>query len=168
MKALENTDKRIDEGKTITPAFLFAALLWEPVRQQWIQNVEQNIPIIPALQHTATDVVVEQVKRVAIPKRFTIVTRDIWALQPRLEQRTGKRAFRLLTHPKFRAAYDFLLLRTESGEQLTELAEWWTQFQFATESEQQVLVTNLGSTPGPKRKARRKRRKKPKPAAKSE
>jgi poly(A) polymerase len=168
IKALENTDKRIDEGKTVTPAFLFAALLWEPVRQLWHQNIERNIPIIPALQHAATDVIVEQVKRVAVPKRFTIVTRDIWALQPRLDQRTGKRAFRLLTHPKFRAGYDFLLLRMESGEQLTELAEWWTQFQFATEPEQQLLVTNLGSTSSPKRKARRKRRKKSKPAAKSE
>jgi len=168
MNALENTDDRIQEGKTITPAFLFAALLWEPVRRRWLENTERNIPLIPALQRAASDVISEQVKRVAVPKRFTVVTNDIWMLQPRLEQRAGKRAFRLLTHPKFRAGYDFLLLRTESGEQLTELADWWTQFQFGTETEQQELVSNLTGPTGEKRKPRRKRRKKPKPAAKSE
>ncbi len=168
IKALENTDKRIDEGKTITPAFLFAALLWEPVRQGWQKNIERNMPVLPALQRAARDVIIEQVKRVAVPKRFTVVTSDIWMLQPRLEQRAGKRAFRLLTHPKFRAGYDFLLLRTESGEQLTELAEWWTQFQFATEVEQQQLVNGLAAPAGQKRKPRRRRRKKTKPAAKSE
>jgi poly(A) polymerase len=88
------------------------------------------------------------------------MTRDIWVLQPRLEQRAGKRAYRLLTHPKFRAGYDFLLLRAESGEPLGELAEWWTQFQFASESEQQSLVSNLAASPSPKKK--RRRRKKPK------
>jgi poly(A) polymerase len=160
IKALENTDNRIDEGKTVTPAFLFAALLWEPVRQRWQQNIERKVPVIPALQHAATDIIMEQVKRVAVPKRFTIMTRDIWVLQPRLEQRAGKRAYRLLTHPKFRAGYDFLLLRAESGEPLGELAEWWTQFQFASESEQQSLVSNLAASPSPKKK--RRRRKKPK------
>ena len=166
IKALENTDKRIDEGKPVTPAFLFAALLWEPVRQQWQKNISKNIPIIPALQHAATDVIIEQVRRVAVPKRFTIMTRDIWTLQPRLEQRAGKRAYRLLTHPKFRAGYDFLLLRAESGEQLTELAEWWTLFQFATEEEQKKLISGLGPSATGKRKPRRRRRKKP--AAKAE
>ncbi|PCJ30922.1 MAG: poly(A) polymerase [Gammaproteobacteria bacterium] len=167
MKALENTDKRIDEGKTVTPAFLFAAILWEPTRQLWQQNKERNIPPIPALQRAVTDVILTQVTRVAIPKRFTVMTRDIWTLQPRLEMRRGKRAFRLLTHPKFRAAYDFLLLRAESGEPLTELAEWWTVFQFADESEQQTMVNQLTSPT--KTKAKRKpRRRRKKPVEKSE
>jgi poly(A) polymerase len=166
IKALENTDLRIDEGKPVTPAFLFAAILWEPVRQQWQENKARNIPAIPALQQAATDVISEQVRRVAIPKRFTIVTRDIWVLQPRLEQRFGKKAFRSLAHPKFRAGYDFLLLRSETGEPLTELADWWTQFQMVTEDEQQKMVKALASTGGGKRKPRHRRRKKP--AAKSE
>ena len=166
IKALENTDKRIDEGKPVTPAFLFAALLWEPVRLRWQEHKSHNIPPIPALQRAATDVIVEQVKRVAVPKRFTIMSRDIWTLQPRLEQRFGKRAFRLLTHPKFRAGYDFLLLGAESGEPLTELAEWWTTFQFAEEAEQQQMVKSLAPSSGGKRKPRRRRKKKP--AAKSE
>jgi len=166
IKALENTDKRIDEGKPITPAFLFAAILWEPVRQRWQKHISRNIPAIPALQRAATEVIVEQVQRVAVPKRFTIMTRDIWTLQPRLEMRAGKRAFRLLTHPKFRAGYDFLLLRAESGEELSELSEWWTEFQFAEESQQQTMVNNLAPKVGAKRKPRRRRRKKP--AAKTE
>ncbi len=165
IKALENTDLRIDEGKPVTPAFLFAAILWEPVRQLWQENKARNIPAIPALQQAATEVISEQVKRVAIPKRFTIVTRDIWVLQPRLEQRFGKKAFRSLAHPKFRAGYDFLLLRSETGELLTELADWWTQFQVAAEDEQQNMVKALASTGGARKPRRRRRRK---PAAKSE
>jgi len=165
IKALENTDLRIDEGKPVTPAFLFAAILWEPVRQRWQENKSRNIPAIPALQQAATDIISEQVKRVAIPKRFTLVSRDIWVLQPRLEQRFGKKAFRSLAHPKFRAGYDFLLLRSETGEPLTELADWWTQFQIAAEDEQQNMVKALTSTGGGKHKPRRRRRK---PAAKSE
>ena len=166
IKALENTDLRIDEGKPVTPAFLFAAILWEPVRQKWQENKARNIPAIPALQQAATEVISEQVKRVAIPKRFTLVSRDIWVLQPRLEQRFGKKAFRSLAHPKFRAGYDFLLLRSETGEPLTELADWWTQFQIAAEDEQQNMVKALTSTGGGKHKPRRRRRRKP--AAKSE
>jgi len=162
IKALENTDKRIAEDQPVTPAFLFAAILWEPARLRWQHHISRNIPPIPALQRAATDVIVEQVQRVAVPKRFTMTTRDIWMLQPRLEMRTGKRAFRLLTHPKFRAGYDFLLLRSVSGDELIELADWWTQFQFATEAEQLDLVKNLAPTPaGKKRKPRRKRAKKP-------
>ncbi len=159
-KALENTDKRIDEGKPVTPAFLFAALLWEPVRQRWQENIASNIPIIPALQRAAMEVISEQVRRVAVPKRFTLVTKDIWTLQIRLEQRFGKKAFRLLTHPKFRAGYDFLLLRAESGEPLTELADWWTTFQFADEPEQLKMVKNIApGTAGAKRKPRRRKKK---------
>jgi len=160
IKALENTDKRIADVKPVTPAFLYAALLWEPVRQLWQKNIEQNIPRLPALQRATTEVITQQVQRVAVPKRFTIMTRDIWMLQPRLELRAGKRAFRLLNHPKFRAGYDFLLLRNESGEELAELADWWTQFQFATEDEQQNLVNNLGPSAKARTKKKRRRRKK--------
>jgi len=163
IKALENTDKRIDEGKPVTPAFLFAALLWEPVRHHWQLHQSKGIPSIPALQRAATEVISEQVSRVAVPKRYTLDTREIWSLQPRLAQRQGKRAFKQLTHPKFRAGYDFLLLRAETGEPLAELAEWWTQFQFANEAEQLNLVKNLSPTAlaKGKPKARRRRRRKP-------
>ncbi len=165
-KALENTDIRIDEGKPVTPAFLFAALMWEPVKQRWQEHKDRKIPPIPALQRAATEVISEQVRRVAVPKRFTLMTRDIWTLQIRLEQRFGKKAYRTLTHPKFRAGYDFLLLRVQAGEPLSELADWWTMFQEAEEPQQQKMVSSLSATQaGAPRKRRRRRRKKP--AAKS-
>ncbi len=159
--ALQNTDTRIAEGKPVTPAFLFAAILWGPVAQQWKLHQTHKIPAIPALQRAATEVISEQIQRVAIPKRFTIVTRDIWTLQIRLTMRQGKRGLRLLSHPKFRAGYDFLLLRAESGEVETELATWWTDFQVAPEAEQQKMVNALAPVAKP-----RKRRRRRKPAAK--
>jgi poly(A) polymerase len=158
-KALENTDKRIEEAKPVTPAFLFAAILWGPTSEQWQRYQNNKIPVIPALQRAANEVISEQVQRVAVPKRFTLVTRDIWLLQIRLTTRQGKRGFRLLTHPKFRAGYDFLLLRSDAGEPLEELAQWWTDFQFAEEPEQQKMVNALA--PEPKSKKKRRRRRKP-------
>lgn len=165
IKALENTDQRIDDDKPVTPAFLFAALLWEPVRQRWQDYIANRIPSILALQRACAEVITEQIKTVAVPKRFSLVTRDIWILQTRLEQRSGKRAFRVLEHPKFRAAYDFLLLRAESGEPLTELTQWWTDFQVASQEERLTMVNSLADS-SVKRKPRRRRRRKP--AAKSE
>ncbi|MFT7234710.1 MAG: poly(A) polymerase [Methylophagaceae bacterium] len=156
-KALENTDKRIQEAKPVTPAFLFAAILWGPASLRWQYYQDKKIPKIPALQKAATEVIIEQVQRVAVPKRFTLVTRDIWSLQIRLNMRQGKRAIRLLTHPKFRAGYDFLLLRTDAGEPYEELAQWWTDFQEVDESEQQKMINALA--PEPTKKKRRRRRK---------
>ncbi|HEC59082.1 MAG TPA: polynucleotide adenylyltransferase PcnB [Methylophaga sp.] len=168
IKALENTDLRVDEGKPVTPAFLFAALLWEPVRHLWKIHQTKGIPSIPALQRAATEVISEQVNRVAVPKRYTLDTRDIWSLQPRLEQRQGKRAFKQLTHPKFRAGYDFLLLRAETGEPVKELADWWTQFQFSNEAEQLNLIKNLSPTALAKGKPKARRRRRRKPVTKSD
>lgn len=160
IKALENTDKRLEEAKPVTPAFLFAAILWGPLSIRWQYYQEKKVPLIPALQKAANEVISKQVQRVAVPKRFTLVTRDIWSLQIRLGMRHGKRASRLLTHPKFRAGYDFLLLRSDAGEPLAELAQWWTDFQELNESEQQKMINSL--TPEPNKKKRRRRR----PAAK--
>lgn len=159
--ALENTDKRIAEGKPVTPAFLVAAILWGPMLARWQFYQDKKIPIMPALQKAANEVISKQVQRVAIPKRFTLVSKDIWLLQIRLTMRHGKRAFRLLTHPKFRAGYDFLLLRADAGEPFEELAQWWTDFQERDEGEQLKMVNALAPA-APKRKKRRRR----KPAAK--
>ncbi|HEC74053.1 MAG TPA: polynucleotide adenylyltransferase PcnB [Methylophaga aminisulfidivorans] len=161
MKALENTDKRIEAGKPITPAFLFAALLWEPVRQEMMLLMEKGMPDIPAMQRAASEVVSQQIQRVSIPKRYSLVTRDIWTLQPRLIKRQGKRAFRTLTHPKFRAAYDFLALRSDAGEPLDEIVDWWTAFQEKPSTEQQSMVADLGKVTGRPKPKRRRRRRKP-------
>ncbi len=129
VRALENTDKRIAEGKPVTPGFLFAALLWEPVRLLTDKYRADGESPAYALQAAAHEVIGRQTARVAMPKRFTIMMKEIWQLQPRFQHRTGKRPVRLYLHPRFRAAYDFLLLRAEVGEVEPELAQWWTEFQ---------------------------------------
>jgi poly(A) polymerase len=158
-RGLENTDARVQQDKPVTPAFLFAVLLWEPVRQRAERAMAAGTASIPAIQDAASDVLSEQLQHVSLPKRFSIPMREIWALQPRFEQRGGKRPLRLLQHPRFRAAYDFLLLRAEAGEADPELAEWWTRFQEVDESERTAM------TPSPAAKRRRRRRRKPRAAS---
>ncbi len=158
LHALENTDARIAEEKPVTPAFLFAALLWEPLRREAALFMANNMPEIQALQLAGDAVVSRQVQRVAVPKRFTLQSREIWTLQERLLRRNGKRAWAMVENPRFRAAYDFLLLRAQSGEEVAELAQWWSDFQSADEEGRKRLVEGLGRENGPKTKAKRRRR----------
>jgi len=130
-RGLANTDRRIREEKPVTPAFLFAVLLWEPVRRRFAHLRAKDMTPEEAMLGASGYISARQHPLVAIPKRFALPMREIWTLQPRLEQRQGKRPYRLLTHPRFRAAYDFLLLRAEVGEVTSELADWWTRFQEA-------------------------------------
>ncbi len=161
--ALTNTDKRIAEDKPVTPAFIFAALLWPVVKTRWADFQQKGIPAFPALNKASAEVFIKQGKRISIPKRFSFMSRDIWTLQIRLNQRQGKRALQTLAHPKFRAGYDFLLLRNEAGEdeKLAELADWWTRFQEVSELEQTQLVKDLPrhDDNGAKRPRKRRRRK---------
>lgn len=140
VQALGNTDARIAEGKPVTPAFLFAALLWEPVRLAWEASCEEGVPEIPALASAAKIVVDAQVQSTSLPRRFSTPMQEIWLMQPRLRKRAGKRAYRLLEHPRFRAAYDFLLLRADAGEEELELAEWWTEFQEVGDERRKEMV----------------------------
>jgi poly(A) polymerase len=128
-QALMNTDLRLQAGKTVTPAFIFAALLWPVTRAHAERLEEEGVPAAPALHEAAHIATMDQLKRTSIPKRFSIPMREIWDLQIRLTKRQGKRAHTLSGHPRFRAAYDFLLLREQAGEKLNGLGEWWTQFQ---------------------------------------
>ncbi|MES9852527.1 MAG: polynucleotide adenylyltransferase PcnB [Candidatus Thiodiazotropha sp. L084R] len=157
-RGMENTDERLRQGKSVTPAFLFAVLLWEPVRLKADRLQGQGVHPVEALQNAASDVLSEQNRRVSIPKRFSYPMRDIWQLQARFTQRQGNRPQRLMTHPKFRAAYDFLLLRAESGEVEQELSDWWTLYQDAN-SQEKLSMTEQGRRGRGKR--RRRRRKKP-------
>lgn len=163
-RGLANTDRRIQEDKPVTPAFLFAILLWEPVRRRFQGLLEQGLSGNEAMLLAAGDVSATQQPLVAIPKRFGLPMREIWSLQPRLEQCDGKRPYRLLTHPRFRAAYDFLLLRAEAGEASPELAAWWTRFQEADAKERAAMTEGAGQ----RRRSRRRRRKKVIPAARGE
>jgi len=128
-QAMKNTDTRVAEGKPVTPTFLFAVFLWEPVRQLALDFQEDGMSEIQALQMASDEVVLNQQEYISIPRRVSGPARDILSMQPRFRRNNAKRARRLLDHPRFRAAYDFLLLRTEAGEETKELAEWWTKIQ---------------------------------------
>ena len=151
--ALQNTDRRIQDGKPVTPAFLFAALLWFPVLTEAEKFRKNGIEPLPALDKAMSAVIAAQAKTISIPKRFTQVMREIWLLQHRLINRSGSRAFRLLQHQRFRAAYDFLAIRALAGDADMQLADWWTQFQDASEDEKKAMVKKV--TPKTKKSKKR-------------
>jgi poly(A) polymerase len=144
---LRGTDERVAQDKPVTPTFLFAVLLWPAIKlahaagggaasetQSWYLACEQ--------------VIAEQQRRVAVPKRFTLPLADLVAMQPRFERREGRRALRLLDHPRFRAAYDFMLLRAAAGEADPALAEWWTHIQTLAPNDRIALVEqNISGAP---------------------
>jgi poly(A) polymerase len=159
MAALAATDERIGAGKTVSPGFLFAALLWPEVQAEWKVLEEKAMPPIPALYQAMDHVMKAQAGKLAIPHRYGADMREIWAMQPRFTQRAGKRPYRLLEHPRFRAGYDFLLLRCNSGEMDAELGEWWTRFQDAGEDKRaEMLVADIVPASGRRRRRRRKPR----------
>jgi poly(A) polymerase len=154
--ALKTTDARIAQDKPASPAFLFGTLLWPQVLQRWHALEAAGEKPQPALFLAMDEVLDAQRGQLAIPRRYDGMMKEIWALQPRFEQRGGQRPYRLLEHPRFRAAYDFLLLRAESGEVDNELGDWWTRFQEVDEDERAAMLL-ADTAPKPRRK--RKRRK---------
>ena len=168
--ALTNTDTRIAEGRPVTPAFLFAAMLWPALPSRVAQLQERGMPPIPAMQEAAQNLIIEQCQRTAIPKRFSMPIREIWDMQERLPRRSGKRADLLLENPRFRAGYDFLLLREDAGENLDGLGDWWTDYQDASDSERRQMISDLSSkddaADGPRKRRRggQRRRRGAKPA----
>lgn len=164
LRGLSNTDQRVNEGKSVTPAFLFAVMLWDATRARMELLRAKGHRDIEALQVAASQIISEQSSRVAIPKRFSTLSKEIWFMQPRLAQRSGRRAQRLVEHPRFRAGYDFLLLRAESGEESAELATWWTEFQNKDSAGREGMATGVPASP---RTSPRRRRRRRKPAAAS-
>ncbi|WP_018984790.1 polynucleotide adenylyltransferase PcnB [Salinimonas chungwhensis] len=159
LRVLENTDDRINNNQRVTPAFLYAALLWYPLEEhaQKVQ-AEAGLNNHDAFNIAAGDVIHRQTQRIMIPKRFSAVIRDIWILQQRLPRRFGRRAFQMLSHPKFRAGYDFLLVRGQvEGGNLLELADWWTEFQSADNNQQKRMLTALRKKEGGKDAPRRRK-----------
>lgn len=160
--ALENTDSRLAAGKSVTPAFLFAALLW-PVLQLRLQSLQSNEANQHQLfQQAAQEVLMEQIQYTAVPKRFTIATKEIWDLQSRLMRDNRRSINGAFNHPRFRAAYDFLLLREDAGEDLGGRGAWWTEYQIGATKQDIKHVNSDGEVP---KKRRRRRKPKPKPAA---
>ena len=128
-KTLENTDERIRNSKPVTPAFLFAALLWQPVSETAVRLAEQGESDYNAMMKAAEEAISIQAVRTSIPRRFSAVTRQIWVMQTRFTKTRGKRWKRLLHEQRFRAAYDFLLLRAQEDPSLEPLCEFWTKAQ---------------------------------------
>jgi poly(A) polymerase len=159
--ALANTDQRVREDRGVSPAFLFATLLWHDVLATWSAGKGRGERAIPAL-HAAMDAVLErQAKQIAIPRRFEATIKEIWSLQPRFEQRAGGRPFRLLEHPGFRAGWDFLDLRCQSGElegELAGLADWWDRFANAGTDEREAML-KPDESPKPRSRGRGRGRK---------
>jgi poly(A) polymerase len=158
MLALHNTDQRIREDKPVSPAFLFASLLWHEVLVAWQARQDAGMRALQALHEAMDEVLDRQREQLAIPRRYDVVMKEIWLMQPRLEQRSGQRPYRLLESPRFRAAYDFMLLRGESGEVDEELGLWWDEFQDASDERRaEMLLPDNGDGA----RKRRRRRKKP-------
>ncbi|MES2771273.1 MAG: polynucleotide adenylyltransferase PcnB [Pseudomonadota bacterium] len=156
MLALDNTDQRVRAGKTVSPGFLFATLLWHEVLAKWAQIKAGGESPTPALYLAMDEVLDVQAEKLAITRRIAGDIKDIWALQPRFEQRSGKRPYALLEQARLRASYDFLLLRAASGEIEPALADWWTEFMNADGEARAAMLLPL-----PADKARRRRRRKP-------
>ncbi len=155
--ALKNTDSRINANKPVTPAFLYATMLWPEVLQNKTVYTEQGLPPLPATHKAAQIVIEQQIKHTALPRRFSQPMKEIWELQERLVKRQGRRAEALLEHPRFRAAYDFLLLREQSGEQLEGLGDWWTEFQQSDPNHRLKLQEKTSGKSGKPRRPRRPR-----------
>ena len=153
MAALEATDSRLREDKPVSPAFLLAALLWGRVERRWHELEEKGQPSTPSLHSAIHDALDAQRESLAIPRRFDATMKELWLLQPRFLQRGGARPFRLLEHPRFRAAYDFFELRAQAGNAAPDIAKWWERFQEASGEEREKM---LHADEGPRKKRRRR------------
>lgn len=153
--ALINADERTALEKTLNPAFLFAVLLWQPYQEQIQTLIAEGMSAFMASQTAINTVLKIQLETLAIPRRITTLTREIWAMQARFQRRTRKQVYYTLQHPRFRAAFDFLLLRVEAGEAIQDLGEWWTKIQAADETQRIELLKQVPVTPHRGRRRRK-------------
>ncbi|MGL9773135.1 MAG: polynucleotide adenylyltransferase PcnB [Sodalis sp. (in: enterobacteria)] len=164
IRVLVNTDQRLRSDMRVNPAFLFAAILWYPLLEQAQKlTQESGLSYFDAFSLAMNDILDEQCRTLAIPKRLTALMRDMWQLQLRLSRRQGKRAHKLMEHPKFRAAYDLLTLRAEveKNAELQRLSRWWGEFQVAAPPRQKNMLTTLGDEGPTRSRPRRPRRRAP-------
>jgi len=161
--ALANTDRRVEQGKPITPYYLLAFMLWPDVEERARALIDNGTAVVDALHEAADAVMSQQLKVISIPKRFSGPMREIWLLQPRLEQQRGPRALQLIEGRRFRAAYDFLCLRAELDDTLTSTADWWTHVQTlnadaqAEYIDEKPEIDNSWGGKGPAKRRRRRR-----------
>ena len=156
--ALAQTDERVLAERPVSPAFLFAALLWHEVLAAWRLRETRGERSIPALENAMDEVLDTQCAKLAITRKLTATMREVWGMQPRFELRSGQRPYRLVEAPRFRMAYDFLALRAASGEVPAEFEAWWRAFQAADADTRKAML--LPET-GPRKRRRRRRKKRP-------
>lgn len=160
--ALQNTDRRVLAGKSVTPMFLIGVFLWLPIKKlAAIRRSEEKMSESQSLSLASYDIVAQQQRRISIPRRFTVPMREMLALQPRFAVVRGKRALGLLEHRRFRAAYDFMMLQSEVGQFDTELAQFWTDVQMQSAEERAASFQMGPKSDKPRPSRRRRRRKRP-------
>jgi len=140
IKVLQSTDRRIMDGKPVNPAFVFAALLWQPVISKAQLSINDGVPYNQSLQKAIDAVLPAQLRITSMPKRLSLIMKDIWFLQDRLKYHNGKRAFSVFAHQRFRAAYDFLCLRSAAGEDVEKDCQFWTKLQEMPADKQQKAL----------------------------
>ena len=158
--AMANTDKRVNSEQSVTPMFLIGVILWEPIRllAEKIRS-QEKMSDSHAIATAAYEISAMQQQRISIPRRFTAPMREMLALQPRFSQMNGRRAMNLLEHRRFRAAYDFMILRAEVGGVPKEIASFWTDVQEQDANERNKTFGIDGNPQGKKRKRRPRKRK---------
>ncbi len=156
--ALRNTDRRVTEGMSVTPMFLLGVFFWAPTRRlAAIRRSEEKMSESQALSLASYELLAEQQQRISIPRRFTVPMREMIALQPRFTATRGKRAMNLLSHRRFRAAYDFMSLLAEVGQFDSEVARFWSDAQQQSH-EQRMESFQVNRRPRSRRRGRRRRK----------
>lgn len=155
---LMNTDKRLSEGRPVSPAFLFTAFLWRPIVKNVTFYEANGVPIFIAFEKALQTVLKQQMQQLAVSRRIQLAVRELCLLQQRLTYRRGMQPYRLLSHPRFRAAYDLLLLRAQAGESVQKLADWWTLFQAASLEQREKMLKEIHKSLPTQHKFRKKTR----------
>lgn len=137
---LQDTDRRVAEGKTCVPSFLLACVLWQDVQTGWQQRLQDGWQSFPALQEAIDEVFERRIGDVSGRGKLAADMREIWAMQPRFDKRTGATPFSLVAQGRFRAGFDFLRLRADVGDADEALANWWQLFQYADETQREDLI----------------------------
>ncbi len=178
--ALADTDRRVSEDKPVAPSFLLACLLWHEVLAGWQRLKAQGEPAFPALQQAIDAVFDARIGDISGRGKLGADMREIWMMQPRFDRRSGNTPAGLVEQPRFRAAFDFLRLRADTGEVEAELAEWWEDYSLGDDEERRALLdqareqeherrasgggassSSASSSAEPAAKKRRRRRRKP-------
>ena len=152
---MQTTETRLRSGKNASPFYLYAVLLWPAAEQEFQEQLSRKQPPVRAMQTAGDKTIAGQSSLVSIPRRFSQPMREIWEMQNRLPQRD--RAQKLLEHPRFRAAYDFLLVREQAGENLDGLGDWWTQYQDAHQQTCDKMISELPTKSSTRRRPRKRR-----------